>query len=95
MKKVDINISGKTYSINCPVDEIDELHAASSFINEFIQDLRTQAPHLSHENLLVLCCLNLYEKINEQEKQGQSMAADSEQAEALLDKIIDDAKSML
>ena len=95
MKKVDINISGKFYPINCPVDEVDKLHAASNFINEFIEDLRTQAPHLSHENLLVLCCLNLYEKINEQQQQGQSIAANTEQAEALLDKIINDTKSML
>ena len=95
MKKVDIVISGKTYSINCPVDEVDELHSASNFINEFIQNLRIQAPHLSHENLLVLCCLNLYEQINEHKEQSQSIASDNEQAEALLDKIIDDAKSML
>lgn len=95
MKKVDINISGKSYPINCPDDEVDKLYAASNFINEFIDNLRTQAPHLSYENLLVLCCLNLYEKINEQEEQGQSIAANSQQAEALLDKIINDTKSML
>ena len=96
MKKVDIIISGKSYSINCPVDEVDELNAACTYINDFIQELRQQAPQLSHENLLVLCCLNLYEKIHTiQKKLDQSSIPDNEEAEALLDKILDDANSLL
>lgn len=95
MTKVDINISGKTYPINCPADELDELNAASNFINEFIENLRAQAPHLSHENLLVLCCLNLHEKINAQEKHEKLLAEDNKQTEALLDKLIADAQAMI
>lgn len=95
MKKVDILISGKTYSINCPEDGVDELNAASAYINDFIQELRQQAPQLSHENLLVLCCLNLYEKIHAQESLNESNTKDSEQAEILIDKIIKDTTSML
>ncbi|WP_230661317.1 cell division protein ZapA [Psychrobacter sp. I-STPA10] len=95
MKKVDISISGKTYSINCPEEEVDKLNAASDYVNDFIQNLHQQAPKLSHENLLVLCCLNLYEKIHTQENLDKSSAMDNKQTEELLDKIINDANSML
>ena len=95
MKKVDIIISGKTYTINCPEDGVDELNAASLYIDNFIKDLRQQAPQLSHENLLFLCCLNLYEKIYAYENLDKINTTDNKQAEILLDKILKNTTSML
>lgn len=62
IKKVDILINGRTYTINCPVNEEPALFRASDYINTFIQDIRKQASQIPHEELLVLCALNLYEK---------------------------------
>lgn len=62
IKKVDIFINGRTYTINCPVEEQPALERAASYINNFIQDVRKQAPQLPQEELLVLCALTLYEK---------------------------------
>ena len=63
VKKVDIVIAGVTYPIYCPIHEQEELLSAVSYINNYALDLRREAPSLSQESLLVLCCLNLYEKI--------------------------------
>ncbi|WP_227431034.1 cell division protein ZapA [Psychrobacter sp. I-STPA6b] len=95
IKKVDIMISGKTYTINCPANEEKELKDATNYINDFILDLRKQAPQLSHENLLVLCCLNLYEKIHANETAKKSQDNQDKVAESLIDKLIRDAKAML
>lgn len=95
MKNVPIVIAGHTYSIHCPSDEEAELHAASDFINEFISSIRKQAPQLSHENLLVLCCLNLYEQLQQHRQQEDTHSKENAQAQALLDKILQDAKALL
>lgn len=62
IKKVDIFINGRTYTVNCPIDEEHALLRASDYINDFIQEIRKQSPQIPHEELLVLCALNLYEK---------------------------------
>lgn len=94
-KKVDIVIAGNTYSINCPENEEDSLQKAASFIHNQIRDIRQEAPNLTHENLLVLCCLNLYEKIHQQEVIDNAQRLENERVQTLIDKISADAKSIL
>lgn len=95
MKKVDIVIAGITYQIYCPVDEEAELRSAVYYINNFILDIKKDSPSLGQENLLVLCCLNLYEKIHSNDKANNANKQQSKQAEALLGKIMQDAQSIL
>ncbi len=95
MKKVDIVIAGVTYQIYCPVNEEAELRSAVYYINDFILNIKREAPNLGQENLLVLCCLNLYEKIHAHKKTNDETAQASKQAELLLSKIMKDAQSIL
>lgn len=95
MKKVDIVIAGITYQIYCPVHEEAELRSAVYYINNFLLDIKKNAPSLSQENLLVLCCLNLYEKIHSNAKAAEDAAQASKQAKMLLSKIMKDAQSVL
>ena len=95
IKKVDVAIAGVTYPIYCPVHEQEELHSAVSYINNYALDLKRDAPSLSQESLLVLCCLNLYEKIHANQRSEEDRFQQSKQSEALLNKIMKDAHSIL
>ncbi len=95
VKTVDITISGATYPINCPVDEIEELEKAVLYINHFIREIRKDAPTLNHENLLVLCCLNMYEEMKQQKNTQASIRANDKQMRSLIEKITQDAKSII
>ena len=95
IKKVTIHIAGKSYSINCPANEEAELRAAVFYINNFVLDIKKDAPQLNQENLLVLCCLNLYEKIHEQQQSDSSQRQISKEADQLLNKILKDAESIV
>ncbi len=90
LKKVDIFINGRTYTVNCPSDEQPALERASSFINSFIQDIRRQAPQLPQEELLVLCALTLYEKA----EQLQALQQDNDEAKALVDGMLTQIKNL-
>ena len=95
IKKVDVAIAGVTYPIYCPVHEQEELHSAVSYINNYALDLKRDAPSLSQESLLVLCCLNLYEKIHTNQRSDEDRLQQDKQSEALLNKIMKDAQSVL
>ena len=95
IKKVDVAIAGVTYPIYCPVHEQEELHSAVSYINNYALDLKRDAPSLSQESLLVLCCLNLYEKIHANQRNEEDRLQQSKQSEALINKIMKDAHSIL
>ena len=95
IKKVDIAIAGVTYPIYCPIHEQEELMSAVSYINNHALDLKKEAPSLSQESLLVLCCLNLYEKIHANQRSEEDRMQQSKQSEALLNKIMKDAHSIL
>ena len=95
IKKVDVAIAGVTYPIYCPVHEQEELHSAVSYINNYALDLKRDAPSLSQESLLVLCCLNLYEKIHANQRNEEDSLQQSKQSEALINKIMKDAHSIL
>lgn len=95
MKKVDIFIAGVTYQIYCPINEEEELRSAVYYLNNFVLDIKKSAPNLPQENLLVLCCLNLYEKIHTQTKTDEIHRQKTEQSVALLNKILQDAQSIV
>ena len=95
IKKVDIAIAGVTYPIFCPVHEQEELLSAVSYINNYALDLKREAPSLSQESILVLCCLNLYEKIHANQKSDKDRLQQEKQSQALLNKIMKDAHSIL
>lgn len=95
IKKVDIAIAGVTYPIFCPVHEQEELLSAVSYINNYALDLKRDAPSLSQESILVLCCLNLYEKIHANQRSDEDRAQKDKQSQALLNKIMKDAHSIL
>ncbi|MGE6479741.1 cell division protein ZapA [Psychrobacter namhaensis] len=95
IKKVDIAIAGVTYPIFCPVHEQEELLSAVSYINNYTLELKRDAPSLSQESILVLCCLNLYEKIDANKRSEEDRLQQNKQSEALLNKIMKDAQSIL
>lgn len=95
IKKVDVAIAGVTYPIYCPVHEQEELHSAVSYINNYALDLKRDAPSLSQESVLVLCCLNLYEKIHANQRNEEDRLQQDKQSEALINKIMKDAQSIL
>ena len=95
IKKVDIVIAGVTYPIYCPVHEQEELRSAVSYINNYALDLKRDAPRLSQESILVLCCLNLYEKIHTNQRNDEDRLQQDKLSEALLNKIMKDAQSVL
>jgi len=94
-KKIDIVIAGASYPIFCPADEEQELRAAEKFINDFATNIKKDAPKLNQENLLVLSCLNLYEQINAHKKSEAERQQQSKQNEQLLNKIMQEAQSVL
>ncbi|WP_350560100.1 cell division protein ZapA [Psychrobacter sp. CAL346-MNA-CIBAN-0220] len=95
VKKVVVVIAGHNYNIFCPVHEEAELRSAVFYINNFVLDTKREAPNLGQESLLLLSCLNLYEKINTQQKADETHRHETEQAVALLSKIMKDAQSIL
>ncbi len=95
IKKVDIAIAGVSYPIYCPVHEQEELYAAVSYINDYALNLKRDAPSLSQESLLVLCCLNLHEKIHVNQRNDEDRLQQDKQSEALLNKVMKDAHSIL
>lgn len=95
MKMVNIVIADATYGIFCPVHEEEELRSAVHYINNFALDIKKDAPKLSQEDLLVLSCLNLYEKIHDNNKLEADRKQQNDQTEALLNKVIKDAQSIL
>ena len=88
-------IAGASYPIFCPADEEQELRAAEKFINDFATNIKKDAPKLNQENLLVLSCLNLYEQINAHKKSEAERQQQSKQNEQLLNKIMQEAQSVL
>ena len=94
-KMLTITIADSNYRIFCPVNEQEELQTAVQYINNFVLGIKKNAPKLSQEDLLVLSCLNLYEKINDNKKSETARMQQNNQAEILLNKVLADAKSIL
>lgn len=89
--KVDIQILGRNYHIQCREDEVENLQTAASHVNYQMHDMRKQAPSLEHDKLLVLTSLNLCRELFEAQKNEQ----DAKQSARLLEKMIIETKQML
>lgn len=96
-ESVSINIAGMTHRINCPSDDVANLEASADHLNQKIRDLRQaiKSKSPSNEELLVLICLELHDKLKSLEKQHSSNTDEKEQERLLLDKILQEARSIL
>ncbi len=95
MRTVDVVVAGSTYPVNCPVGEKEELDKVVLYINHFSRDIRKSAPSLNHENILVLCCLNMYEEMKQHRNAQASIRHQDKKVQELLDRITEDAESIL
>lgn len=87
---IDITILGEDFTVFCPIGEEEELSAATVYINDFIEGIRQEAPTLSHKNLLVLSCLNLYEQMKQAKAQASLDRDNLENANKMVDQMIED-----
>lgn len=96
-KAVDLNIAGTNHRINCPADEVSQLEKAGEFINDKIREIRheTKGKNLSNEELLVLICLELYDSQESLRVERRNQLSDNERARALIEKINENARSVL
>lgn len=96
-KAVDLNIAGTNHRINCPADEVSQLEKAGEFINDKIREIRheTKGKNLSNEELLVLICLELYDVQESLRAERRNQLSDNERARALIEKINENARSVL
>jgi len=62
------------------------LQRAASYINQFMQEVRRQAPQLPQEELLVLCALTLFEKSENLQRYQENES----QAQDLVGKMLED-----
>ncbi|MDO5652140.1 MAG: cell division protein ZapA [Moraxella sp.] len=71
IKKVDINIIGSAYRINCPIDEVSNLTHSANAINDALKGIRrnVRGKTPNNEELLVLYCLELYDELQSTKKQ--------------------------
>ncbi|OOR85548.1 cell division protein ZapA [Moraxella canis] len=96
-RPIDISIAGTPHRIVCPVDEIKNLENGAEYINHKIRDLRREIKHKTptNEEFLVLVCLELYDEV--QSLKAQIADADDEKAKvaAMIEKINQQAGSML
>lgn len=90
---IEINILDEDYTIFCPVGEEQGLQSATNYINDFINGIREEAPSLSQKNLLVLACLNMYERMKQAQDSASSEEALLRHANRLVNQMIDDMQS--
>ena len=62
------------------------MQRAASYINQFMQEVRRQAPQLPQEELLVLCALTLFEKSENLQRYQENES----QAQDLVGKMLED-----
>lgn len=96
-RPIDISIAGTPHRIVCPVNEIKNLENGAEFINQKIRDLRRDIKHKtpSNEEFLVLVCLDLYDQLQALERHVAANESEKKQIAAMIDKINNQARSML
>lgn len=95
--RVDITIAGMPHKIACPQSDVDNLRDNAMRLHESLIQLRQQVTGKSpnNEELLVLHCLDLYDQISELKARQKLFNDTSQRADALLDKILSQANSLL
>lgn len=89
--RVDIQVAGISYPINCKPTEVEKLQQVASQINQRLKEIKQAAGNLSQEKLLVLCCLSLCDELTIA-KQDE---AQLQQSRRLISQMITDAKQAL
>lgn len=94
-QEVTVVIAGTTHTINAPVDEVQTVVQAEQTLNQMHLSLTKSHPHLSKEERLVLCCLDLYSDLQSLKTTLTRMQEDAKTHERLVAQILEDADSIL
>lgn len=87
--KVNFLVSGTPHRIQCPSNEVENLHRTVDAINAALRDIRrASGKNPSNEEALTLHCLNLHDEINELKKQLKEAQEQDTKAIALIDGIL-------
>lgn len=94
---VDISIAGTPHRISCPSSEVATLNRISDEMNDALRDIRraAQGKNLNNEALLVLHCLDLYDRIATLQEKLDTLSQNHQSASALIDKIIKDTQAVI
>lgn len=97
LQTVNINIAGTTHRITCPSNEVANLEKSAEYLNKKILDLRQaiKSRNPNNEDLLVLICLEMHDKLSELQHQQSLGEQMRQQEQALLDNILQEAQSIL
>lgn len=95
--RVDLSIAGTPHRISCPSSEVATVNKNADRLNESLREIRRSvgSKNPTNEDLLVLHCLELYDQINDLKRQIQDGQIHNERSNALLDKLIKDAQSVI
>lgn len=95
--RVDLSIAGTPHRISCPSSEVATVNKNADRLNESLREIRRSvgSKNPTNEELLVLHCLELYDQISDLKRQIQDGQIHNERSNALLDKLIKDAQSMI
>lgn len=95
--RVDLSIAGTPHRISCPSNEVAIVNKNADRLNESLREIRRSvgSKNPTNEELLVLHCLELYDQISDLKRQIQDGQIHNERSNALLDKLIKDAQSMI
>lgn len=89
--KVDIQILGRTYGMECDEAEASGLKAAASHVDAKLQELRKAMPRLENDRLAVLVALNLCQELLTANKALQEVSA----SQRLVMQMIDEAEALV
>lgn len=94
---VNITIAGTPHNIVCPQTEVENVRQHAERLHENLINLRQEikGKNLNNEVLLVLHCFELYDQLNELKARQKFANDDSQRAQMILDKLIDNAKALL
>lgn len=95
--RVDVTIAGTPHKITCPDDEVENVQSTANRLHENLIQLRQQVKGKSpnNEELLVLHCLELYDQLAELKARQKFASDNTQRAEAMLDNLLKNAKTLL
>lgn len=95
--RVDISLSGTPHSISCPSDKVSDLKKHTEALNTTLRQMRReiQGKNPTNEELLLLHCLELYDKMRILQMQLQDNRIEYERSVALIDKLLKNTQAVL
>ncbi|WP_127958942.1 cell division protein ZapA [Serratia microhaemolytica] len=88
---VDIQIFGRTFKVNCPLEQQDALHMAAEDLSQRLQDLKVRTRVSNTEQLVFIAALNVCHELAEERLKTRDYAANMEQRIRLLQQTIEQA----